>query len=144
MKIKSSAIDLSLMGTHTFDNEIDYHFSLALADLMAAKFNKRNPGYNKQSEFGPIEDDNRGRTMVYVSMTGTVDDPEFAYDKKAVRDKLSSELKNQKNELKEVFRKEFGGSSSDTIRKSQQMKEKAIQKKQEEGKFVIEWDDDKK
>ncbi len=143
MQIKSSAIDLNLMGTHTFDNELDYHFSLSLADLMAAKFNKRNPGYNKTSEFGPIEDDGRGRTMVYVSMTGTVDNPVFAYDKKAVRDKIASQLKSQKVELKEVFKKEFGG-GQDSIMSKQQTKEKTIQKKQEEGKFVIEWDDDKK
>ncbi|MBK7213710.1 MAG: hypothetical protein IPH88_10550 [Bacteroidales bacterium] len=144
MMIKSSAIDLSLMGTHTFDNEIDYHFSLALADLLAAKFRKKNPTFSKQSEFGPEEEDNRGRSMVYVSMTGTVDNPEFQYDRKAMRDKLSSELKTQKAELKAAFKKEFGRQTQDSLRLNQNSKEKAIQKQQEEGKFVIEWDDDKK
>jgi hypothetical protein len=144
MQIKSSALDLNLMGTHTFDNELEYHFSIALADLLASKFHKRNPTFNKQSEFGPIEDDGRGRTMVFVSMTGTVDNPQFGYDKKAVREKISTELKNQKTELKEALRKEFSRMQTDTIRKSQNLKQKAIQKKQEDGKFVIEWDDDKK
>jgi hypothetical protein len=144
MQIKSSAIDLTLMGTHTFSNELDYHFSLVLADLLAAKFHKRNPAYNKQSEFGPVEDDGRGRTMVYVSMTGTVDNPIFGYDRKAVREKLTTELRNQKSELRDAFRKEFGSMQGDTIKKSQNAKEKAIRKKQEEGKFVIEWDNDKK
>jgi hypothetical protein len=144
MKIQSSAINLSLMGTHTFDNELDYHFSLALADLLSSKFHRKNPTYDKQSEFGPVEDDNRGRTMVYVSMTGTVDEPVFAYDKKAVREKLNTELKVQKTELKEAFKREFGSMSGDTLRKAQDAKEKAIRKKQEEGKFVIEWDEDQK
>lgn len=140
MEIKSSAIDLSLMGTHTFSNELNYHFSLSLADLVAAKFNKRNPGYHQQSEFGPVEDDGRGKTRIFVSMTGTVDDPVFEYDKKAVRDKIAGDLKKQKTELNDVFRKEFGA-KSDTLRKSKNEQEKAIRKKQEEGKFVIEWEE---
>ncbi len=144
MKIRSSAIDLNLMGTHTFNNEIEYHFGIALADLIAAKFHRKNPGYNRQSEFGPVEDDGRGRTMIYVSMTGTVDNPEFSYDKRAVKEKLANEIRNQKSELKEAFRKEFGSFQGDSLRKAKNEKDKTTLKKQEEGKFVIEWDDDKK
>jgi hypothetical protein len=144
MQIRSSAIDLNLMGTHTFGNELNYHFSLALADLVSAKFKRKNPSFDSQAEFGPVEDDGRGRTTVYVSMTGTVDDPVFAYDRKAIREKLSTEMKKQKVELKEAFRKEFGSQSGDSLRKGETAREKAIRKQQEEGKFVIEWDDDKK
>ncbi|MFN8134258.1 MAG: hypothetical protein U0Z17_03130 [Bacteroidales bacterium] len=36
MEIKSSAIDLQLMGTLAFNNDLDYHFTLALADLLAS------------------------------------------------------------------------------------------------------------
>ncbi len=144
MEIKSSALDLSLMGTHTFSNDIEYHFSIALADLLAAKFHRKNPGFNKQSEFGPVEDDHRGRSMVYVSMTGTANNPVFGYDKRAIRDKISTELSNQKVELKEALRREFGSGQGDTLKKAQNAKEKEIRKKQEEGKFVIEWDDDRK
>jgi hypothetical protein len=144
MEIKSSALDLQLMGTHTFNNELDYHFTIALADLMASKFKKRNKGYDNQAEFGPVEDDNRGRTKVYVSLTGTVANPIVKYDKKAMREKIADDLKVQKAELKQIFRQEFNRNASDTIRKAQVQKDKDIQKKQEEGKFVIEWDDDEK
>ena len=145
MEIKSNALDLQLMGTHTFDNEIDYHFTIALADLVASKFKKRNKGFDNQAEFGPVEDDGRGRTKVYVSLSGTVENPIVKYDKKAMRAKLSSDMKAQKEELKQVLRQEFkwiqGG---DTIKNAQQKKDKDVLKKQEQGKFVIEWDDDKK
>jgi sugar/nucleoside kinase (ribokinase family) len=144
MNIKSSAIDLSLMGTHTFSNEVNYHFSIALADLIAAKFQRKNPGFKKQTDFGPVEDDGRGKTQILVSLTGTVDDPVFAYDRKAAAEKINKELRIQKVELKEAFKKEFGSLSGDTLRKSQKAKEKEMQKKQEEGKFVIDWDDDKR
>jgi hypothetical protein len=144
MQIKSNAIDLSLMGTHTFSNELEYHFSLALTDLLAAKFHRKNPGIDKQLEFGPVKEDGRRRTMVYVSLTGTLDNPVFGYDKKANRAKIATDLRDQKSELKEAFRREFSSMKNDTIGKSQQIKEKAVRKKQEEGKFVIEWDDEKK
>jgi len=144
MEIKSSALDLQLMGTHTFDNDVDYHFTLALADLMASKFKKRNKGYDNQAQFGPVEDDGRGRTKVFVSLTGTVDNPIVKYDRKALRDKISGDLKAQKVELRQMLKQEFGKAISDSTKKNQQIRDKDILKKQEQGKFIIEWDDDKK
>jgi len=143
MEIKSSAIDLQLMGTHTFNNDLDYHFTLALADLMASKFKKHIKSRDNQEEFGPVEDDGRGRTKVFVSLTGTVDKPIVKYDKKAMREKISGDMKAQKVELKEALRKEFRWGVADTTRKAQQLDKNNL-KKQEQGKFVIEWDDDKK
>lgn len=144
MEIKSSALDLQLMGTHTFDNELEYHFTIALADLMASKFKKRNNRVDKQSEFGEVEEDNRGRTKIYVSLTGTVDNPVVKYDKKAMREKISNDLKVQKAELKQVLKQEFNWIQGDTLKRTQQLKEKELLKKQEQGKFVIEWDEDEK
>jgi len=144
MEIKSSALNLTLMGTHTFDNDLNYHFSIALADILASKFRKKNPGYNKQDEFGPIAEDNRGRTMVFVSMTGTVDEPVFNYDKKAVREKINTEMQSQRSEMKQVLNREFQWLGGDTLTKARKQKDKEMQKKQEDGKFVIEWDDDVK
>lgn len=144
MQVKSSALDLELMGTHTFDNELDYHFVIALADLLAAKYKRKNTIIDTQSEFGQIEDDGRGKTKIFVSLSGTVENPVVKYDKKAVRQKITNELQKQKVELKQILKQEFNWFSSDSLKKSQKIKEKELQKKQEEGKFVIEWDDDKK
>ena len=144
MEIKSSALNLQLLGTHTFENELDYHFTIALADLVASKFKKRNKGFDNQAEFGPVEDDGRGRTKVYVSLTGTVDNPIVKYDKKAMREKLSNDIKAQKVELKQVLKQEFKWMKGDTLKNPSQNKDKDLIKKQEQGKFVIEWDDDKK
>jgi hypothetical protein len=144
MEIKSSALNLQLLGTHTFENELDYHFTIALADLIASKFKKRNKGFDNQAEFGPVEDDGRGRTKVFVSLTGTVDNPIVKYDKKAMREKISNDLKAQKVELKQVLKQEFKWMKGDTLKNPSQSKAKEIIKKQEQGKFVIEWDDDKK
>jgi len=91
-----------------------------------------------------VEDDGRGRTKIYVSLTGTVDNPIVKYDKKAMREKISNDLKAQKTELKQILKQEFKWIQGDTLKKTQQLKDKEILKKQEQGKFVIEWDDDKK
>jgi hypothetical protein len=91
-----------------------------------------------------VEDDGRGRTKVFVSLTGTVDDPIVKYDKKAMREKLANDMKAQKVELKQVLKQEFKWMKGDTIKNPSLRKEKDLIKKQEEGKFVIEWDDDKK
>jgi hypothetical protein len=143
MEIKSSALNLQLLGTHTFDNVLDYHFTIALADLVASKFKKRNKGYDNQAEFGPVEDDGRGRTKVYVLLAGTVDEPFVRYDRKAMREKISSDMKAQKVELRQVLKQEFKWMKDDSLKNPSQTRDKDIIKKQEQGKFVIEWDDDK-
>jgi hypothetical protein len=52
-------------------------------------------------------------------------------------------MKAQKTELKEALRREFKWGVADTTRKAQNLDKNTINK-QEQGKFVIEWDDDKK
>jgi hypothetical protein len=141
MEIRSSALNLQLMGTHTFDNALEYHFTIGLADLLAARFKKRNPSPDRQEEFGPVEDDGRGQTKIYVSLTGTVENPVVKYDKKALSKKLAGDMKAQKTELRQAFRQEFRQLQGDTLRKARNGKEKEQLKQQEQGKFVIEWDE---
>ena len=61
-----------------------------------------------------------------------------------MREKLSSDMKAQKVELKQVLKQEFKWMKGDTLKNSSFRKDKDIINKQEQGKFVIEWDDDKK
>jgi len=82
MQIKSNALDLYMSGKHTFDNKLDYQFRLSLADLMVRKY----LGGNKQKE--NYEEDAEGGVNIYVSMTGTVDDPIMAYNKREAKQKL--------------------------------------------------------
>lgn len=82
MQIKSNAMDLYMSGKHTFDNGVDYQFRLSLADLMVRKY----LGGNKQKD--TYEEDAEGGVNVYVSMTGTVDDPVMKYNKREAKQKL--------------------------------------------------------
>lgn len=129
MEIKSSAMDLIGYGTHTFDNQIDYHVNMLLADVLKAK-RKRQTDLTKY-----VEDDGSGKPRLFLKMTGPIDDPLVQYDTKAVRNKIADDLKKEKQVFKEVIRKEFGrkeGSTTDPETKTST---------QQSPEFQIEWDE---
>ena len=41
-------------------------------------------------------------------MTGTVDNPQFAIDKKAIGNKIAQEIKQEKEDLRKLLHTEFG------------------------------------
>lgn len=102
MVINSSALDLIASGTHDFDNNIDYHIQLLLADVLGKKYK------NQQTEFGQIEDDGLGHTKLFLAMKGTVDNPKISYDRKAVSEKLKDDISREKATVKEILHQEFG------------------------------------
>jgi hypothetical protein len=125
MEIKSSAINIAGSGVHTFDNMIDYKVKLSLSDVLGRKV-------KDQSEFGEIEDDGMGHTQLFLTMRGPVDNPKISLDKKAVLEKIKSDISKEKTTLKEIIRQEFKGSRSDSA-KSQE----PVKKRKEE--MEIEW-----
>ncbi|MBC8146518.1 MAG: hypothetical protein H8E98_00865, partial [Bacteroidetes bacterium] len=146
MEINSSAINIVASGSHSFNNDIDYHLQLLLSDLLTKKAKKHN------SDFGEIEDDGLGRTKVFILVTGTVDNPVYKYDRKGVKEKLKTDIKTEKQNIKQILNSEFGWFKKDTTiiqkekteKQKEKQKEKDKLKKQEEGKFIIEWDEDEK
>jgi hypothetical protein len=151
MEIKSSAIDITASGEHTFDNAINYRLKLLMSDLLAQKAKKAKP---ENEEFGIVEDDNLGKTCLYILITGTVDNPVYKYDAKGVKAKIAVSFIQEKQNLKTILNEEFGWFKKDTavIKNKKELKEKEKVKpkdkskenlkKQEEGKFIIEWDED--
>jgi len=149
MVIKSSAIDITASGEHTFDNKINYSIKLLLSDIMAKKAKKAKP---ENEEFGVVEDDNLGKTSLYILITGTVDNPVYKYDAKGVKAKIAASVLTEKQTLKTILNEEFGWFKKDSaiVKKPKNKlekikpkgsKEKEDLKKQEEGKFIIEWGD---
>lgn len=102
MDINSTAINISGSGTHDFDNMVDYHIRLLLSDILGKKIK------NNSTEFGEIEDDGLGHTKLFVNLKGPVDNPDFSYDKKAAGEKLKNDITQEKQNLKGMFKKEFG------------------------------------
>ncbi|OQX79080.1 MAG: hypothetical protein B6D61_04165 [Bacteroidetes bacterium 4484_249] len=133
MDVESSTLNINISGTHTFQNQIDYRIKVLLSDLLSKK--KR-----KEDEIEGIftQDDGLGRTTLFLKMTGDANDPEIKYDTKAVRTKISSDLKSQKEELKDAFRKEFIRED----KKEETEKEYFEKKDSGQADFKIEWEED--
>lgn len=136
-EIQSSAMNLSMSGTHDFSNNIDYHFCIRLSELLAKR---AKAAKQENSEFGEEVDDGGERKMsLCFSMTGTVDNPVIKYDRKAAVQTVKENLKSEKQNLKQVLSTEFGWFKKDSLTKEQRRDEK---KKDTEGRFIIKWEDE--
>jgi hypothetical protein len=100
MEVQSSALNMMMAGTHTFDNMMDYQIKVNLRKLLAAKFGR------KENDNEYIEDNPYEGVNLYLTVTGNVDHPEVKYDKKSVKKKLKNDLADQKQELKDLFGKD--------------------------------------
>jgi VCBS repeat-containing protein len=134
MDIQSSALDVTMSGTHTFNNEIDYHFKVLMSDIL---FNKAKKAKKENDEFGVVEDDKSGKTSLFISMTGTVDEPVIKYDKQGAKQNLKENITEEKHTLKQILREEFGWFKKDTTLYKKD-------KPKEDGKFIIKWDEEEK
>ena len=130
MEIKSSAMDLTLSGTHSFDNIVDYHFQLYLSQLLGKKVKNMN------TEFGTIEDDGLGRMRIYLSMKGPVSSPKITYDRKGFEQNFEKDLKQEKQTFKNIIKDEFGWGKKDSVNTKKQ--EQKPPKKEE---LQIEYDE---
>jgi hypothetical protein len=128
-EIISSAINLTVSGTHSFNNDIDYHFRLLLSYILARKVKENN----KNTEFGTLEDDDRKKMSVFVAMKGTVDNPRISYDGLGLQEKVKQDVQQEKQLTKALLKEEFGIFKSDTS-----LKAPAHQK---EIKHAIEWEE---
>ena len=118
MQIKSSVLDLTASGTHSFNNQIDYKLQLLLSDLIGNKIKKNN------TEFGVIEDDGLGKMKIFLSMKGLASNPKITYDKKAVEEKISKDIAIEKQTIKDLLKKEFSVKKGEGEKTQEQTKPK--------------------
>lgn len=131
--IQSSAINLEMEGTHTFNNDVDYKISLLLSQILGKKAKKP-----KDTEFGYVEDDGLGRSQLFLRMTGNISDPDIRYDQQQLGKHWKKEAQEEKREIKSILKKEFGLFKGDST-----IKDPSSTKK-EGPLFEIEWDEDTK
>lgn len=116
MDIRSSAVDLSVNGKHSFDNEYEYHVKMLLSDILSKKARKTRV---RNEEFGEVEDDGLGRTSIYLLLKGKGDNVDVSYDMKAQGNQIKENIKKEKENLKTIFNEEYGlyDKSPETARK---------------------------
>ena len=128
MEIRSSAVDLSVNGEHTFDNKYEYHVKMLLSEILSKKSRKtRKPS----EDFGEIQDDGLGRTSVFLRIDGNGDDVKVSYDMKAAGNQLKENLKKEKETLKTIIKEEYGLYRRDSGR---------VDQKESRPRFRISWE----
>jgi len=100
--VKNNALNIALSGSHTFANMVDYKMKIKLSELLK---NKRKKSTNEFNEEEPTAD--RGVNL-YMSMKGPIDNLTISYDKVGTKQKISQELKQEKQNIKEILKKELG------------------------------------
>jgi len=125
-EIQSNLLSLKVGGTHTFNNDINYSLVLNLKNLLAAKFKKR------KTTGEDYVNDIQGGINLYLRMTGTVDNPIISFDRSSVKDKIKSDFQEEKQEFKNLFKKEEKSEFEKNELKFEELKE--------EDKF-LEWED---
>lgn len=108
MEIKSNALDINVSGIHSFDNEVDYSFDFRFRELK---------GKGKQTEFGDVVDDGSG-FRVYLRMYGDLFNPQFMWDRDAMKLDKQMQREEAKEDFKRVLKQGFGVHKNDTTLKT--------------------------
>ncbi len=95
MRIGSNVTDIQISGSHTFDQRIDYHLATPLRGRK--KFTDNQAG-------SALGNDNTGKTMLFLKITGTTDDYKVGFDTEAVKNKIADDIKDELREIKSGFK----------------------------------------
>jgi hypothetical protein len=93
MEVHTNVTNITLSGTHTFDQHIDYR-------VIAPLHNRKK--IDPDEAFGAVEETG-GQPRIYLKIIGTTDQYEVKLDKEATKKKIVSDLKKEVKELKEAF-----------------------------------------
>jgi hypothetical protein len=104
MEIRSNVSNISVRGTHTFDQVMDYRLKI--------------PTYNLSRKRAVALIDEEKTSNLFLSIKGTADDYKIAYDQEAVKEKIKEDIKAEKQELKSLFKgKKAQPDASETSKK---------------------------
>jgi hypothetical protein len=112
-EVRNSALNLTMSGTHTFDNYIDYRIKLKLSEVLRKN---RKPSTNEFNE----EETSDGGVNIYLSMKGPIDNYKISYDKIGLKQQVKQDIKKEQKNIKEILKKELGLDKED----KQEIKEK--------------------
>lgn len=96
MTIKSNLNTLSIMGSHKFTTEMDYRLKIDL----------KRKTKDSDEKFGVVREPETGKAQIFLTLKGTPDNLKIAYDKEAVKGKIQDKWKDEKKEMKNLFKKE--------------------------------------
>lgn len=133
MAISSNVANFTIAGSHTFDKAIDYALKISFSELISRK--KRENMKREQEEFSSYFEDEDNRLKAYVKIKGTTENPIFQYD-------LQTNLRDIKQNIKEDKKTVLESIDRDLqLNIKENQKQKEVWRKQEQGEYIIEWDE---
>jgi hypothetical protein len=130
MEVRSSAVDLSVNGRHSFDNDYEYHVKVLLSEILSRQ---RKKNKTNVTEFGEIQDDGLGRTSMLLKIVYKGEDIKVSYDMKAAASEVKNNFNSERKTLKTILNQEYGWFKNDTA-----VREKPSEKKP---RVKVTWDD---
>jgi len=130
MEVRSSAVDLSVNGRHSFDNDYEYHVKVLLSELLSKK---RKKNKSNVTEFGNVQDDGLGRTSMLLKIVYKGEEIKVSYDIKAAANEVKENLKSERKNLKTILNEEYGWYKKDTAGMGKPAETKR--------RFNVTWDD---
>jgi len=112
MEIRSSALNLSGSGIHSFENYYNYKIRLSLSEVLSRKIKRQR---DTESEFGVIEETRQGRLNIYLAIDGTPEGTEISYNRKAAVTSLRQQMDDEKSSMKQIIREEYGLFEKDNL-----------------------------
>jgi hypothetical protein len=131
MDIHTNALNLSASGTHEFNNYYDYRLKLKLSELLYSKARGR-----RNSEFNIAADESDTRTL-FLKVRNDASGTKVEMDREQAAQKIRNDLKEEKNELKQILNEELGLFSKDEA-----VIERENQTKENEGKFRFDFSEE--
>jgi uncharacterized protein involved in outer membrane biogenesis len=107
MIIQSTALNLNVSGTHSFENDIDYALDFALSDVLTLK--ERKGEYNAF-----VQEDEEGKTRVFLRIHGTTESFEVDLERTDIKRQVKEEIRTEKETVKGILKEEFGVFSKET------------------------------
>jgi len=108
-EVQSNAMNLTIGGTHNFDNFMDYRLKIRITELLASK-----SGWVKKKKECQLEENKEGGLSAYVIMVGTPDDLKIKYDRKTVQENIKKEIKKETKNFFQDLKKEIKREKSNT------------------------------
>lgn len=103
MNVENNALNLSITGQHTFDNDVNYKIRILFSELLKKRLKVRQ----RMEEFGPVEDDGAGKTTLFLKMTGKATSPKISLDRESMRSKVKDDLGKEGKQVKQILADEF-------------------------------------
>ncbi|MGB3852600.1 MAG: AsmA-like C-terminal region-containing protein [Tunicatimonas sp.] len=104
MEVHNNVSSITVEGTHTFSNVLDYRFAMPLRDVHLRSRRARERAQQRKKSFGEIAPDDAKPMQLFLTARGPVADYKVAYDFEKAKLALKENLKEEKQERRAIFK----------------------------------------